>query len=93
MFLFGAECMHWRQGRPVGVYSKPGDTIPDGGTTARDVAEAREAMGIDWFRYRSATQEWNDLREAIPPAYTQYLGEQLLAALQTNGAADQTTGL
>ena len=36
------------------------------------VAAARDAMGIDWMTK-------NELNEAIPPAYTQFIGEQLLA--------------
>jgi DNA (cytosine-5)-methyltransferase 1 len=35
------------------------------------VAAAREAMGIDWMTK-------NELNEAIPPAYTHFIGEQLL---------------
>ncbi|SPX87653.1 DNA cytosine methyltransferase [Mycobacteroides abscessus] len=35
------------------------------------IDRAREAMGIDWMTR-------DELREAIPPAYTQYLGLQLL---------------
>lgn len=35
------------------------------------VAAARDAMGIDWMTK-------NELNEAIPPAYTQFIGEQLL---------------
>lgn len=35
------------------------------------VAAARKAMGIDWM-----VRE--ELREAIPPAYTEYVGEQLM---------------
>jgi hypothetical protein len=31
--------------------------------------EAKDAMGIDWMI-------WGELVEAIPPAYTQYLGNQ-----------------
>jgi site-specific DNA-cytosine methylase len=31
-------------------------------------------MGIDWMT-------WDDLREAIPHAYTEYIGAQLIAAL------------
>ncbi len=34
----------------------------------------REAMGIDWMTR-------DELSEAIPPAYTEFLGEQLMAAL------------
>lgn len=36
------------------------------------VAAARDAMGIDWMTK-------NELNEAIPPAYTRFIGEQLLA--------------
>lgn len=39
------------------------------------VAQAREAMGIDWMVR-------DELRESIPPAYTQWIGEQLLSALE-----------
>jgi|SRR5690606_15111381 len=34
------------------------------------VAQARKAMGIDWMVR-------DELREAIPPAYTEYIGKQL----------------
>jgi DNA (cytosine-5)-methyltransferase 1 len=36
----------------------------------------REVMGIDW----ATTQ--HELAEAIPPAYTEWIGRQLLAALE-----------
>jgi len=39
------------------------------------MANARQAMGIDWMTKK------NELNEAIPPAYTEYLGEQLFAAV------------
>lgn len=71
VLLFGTECQHHRQGRPIGVYGRPNDDIPSGGRTARTLAEGQAAMGIDWMR-------WDDLKEAIPPAYTHYIGEQLL---------------
>ena len=35
------------------------------------VAAARDAMGIDWMNK-------NELNEAIPPIYTQFIGEQLM---------------
>ena len=34
-------------------------------------AEREAAMGIDWMTK-------NELNEAIPPAYTQFIGEQLM---------------
>ena len=39
-------------------------------------------MGIDWMRWRSRTQEWNDLKEAVPPAYTEFIGEQLMQHME-----------
>lgn len=40
------------------------------------VQAAREAMGIPWMTR-------DTLREAIPPAYTRYIGQQLLAHLES----------
>jgi len=40
------------------------------------VAAARDAMGIDWMNK-------NELNEAIPPIYTQFIGEQLMSQLLT----------
>jgi DNA (cytosine-5)-methyltransferase 1 len=68
----GSICYHKEQGRPVGVYGSLADDIPQGGRTARTLADARDAMGIDWMR-------WADLTEAIPPAYTEFIGLQLLS--------------
>lgn len=44
------------------------------------VAAASDAMGIDWMTK-------NELNEAIPPAYTQFIGEQLKAQLFTRKAS------
>lgn len=38
------------------------------------VAAARDAMGIEWMTK-------NELNEAIPPVYTQFIGEQLMSCL------------
>jgi len=40
------------------------------------IAAARDAMGIDWMTK-------GELNEAIPPAYTEYIGKQLVQHLQT----------
>lgn len=73
--LMEPGCYHHRQGKPVGVYHQPRNAIPNGGTTAADLEDGRDAMGIEW------ASTWVGLKEAIPPAYTEYLGQQLLAAV------------
>ncbi|MGC1782699.1 MAG: DNA cytosine methyltransferase [Acidobacteriaceae bacterium] len=44
------------------------------------IAAARDAMGIDWMTK-------NELNEAIPPAYTRFIGKQLLAYLHATDRA------
>jgi len=48
---------------------------------AQSVEEARDAMGMPWA-------DWFGCKEAIPPAYTEHVGRQLLDHL----AVTQTTG-
>lgn len=71
VLLTGLPCDHRAQGRPVGVYGSPNDDIPSGGRTARNLEDGQDAMGIDWL-------PWSRLKEAIPPAYTEWIGKQLL---------------
>ncbi len=47
------------------------------------IAAARDAMGIDWMTK-------GELNEAIPPAYTKHIGEQLKAYIIQNEAAQNT---
>lgn len=68
--LVGTNCHHKQQGKPIGVYGSMRDEIPNGGHTAKTMTEANEAMGIDWLI-------WGELKEAIPPAYTHFIGQQL----------------
>lgn len=69
--LNGTTCNHKEQGRPVGIYGSMRDEIPGGGHTAKTIEQAREAMGIDWMI-------WGELVEAIPPAYSNWIGKQIL---------------
>jgi DNA (cytosine-5)-methyltransferase 1 len=72
--LTGSICDHKSQGRPVGIYGSMKDEIPGGGRTAHSMQEANQAMGIDWMI-------WGELVEAIPPAFTKYIGLQVRALL------------
>lgn len=67
--LSPVSCDH--RGRPVTL--SPGSNARKGRGGTR-IAVARDAMQIDWM-----TGE--EINEAIPPAYTEFLGTQLLAAL------------
>jgi DNA (cytosine-5)-methyltransferase 1 len=65
----------------IGVYGKHHDgrllwERKDGSQqrAASSLQQARDAMGIDWM-------EWRELSEAIPPAYTEFIGQQLHAHL------------
>jgi DNA (cytosine-5)-methyltransferase 1 len=71
---------------PIGVYGKAPDgrrlfTRADGTNqhAARGLAQGQAAMGIDWM-------DWHDLTEAIPPAYTEWIGAQLLDHVQAGAA-------
>jgi DNA (cytosine-5)-methyltransferase 1 len=71
-------CWHTGQAIDVTGHSKQGRTYRDG-SPHYGITEKRAAMGIDWMNR-------GELAQAIPPAYTQHIGEQLLAHL-TAGAA------
>ena len=76
--ITGSACDHKTQGSPIDVSGTGGRRVnrrPDdhGGNTnkPRNIQEARAAMGIDWMTRK-------ELSQAIPPAYTEFLGKQLL---------------
>ena len=72
--LFGLPCRHADVGRPIAVYGdhpqQPGDKSYRI-NRARTLEEGQAAMGIDWM-------PWRPLTQAIPPAYTEWLGRQLI---------------
>lgn len=51
-------------------------TVVGGGTTT--VECAKDAMGIDWPMFK------REVNEAIPPAYTEYLGRQIIVLKDTH---------
>jgi DNA (cytosine-5)-methyltransferase 1 len=57
------------------IAGQPGSASKSPMRAPRTLEEASEAMGIDWMT-------WDELREAIPPAYTELIGAQLLAHLK-----------
>ena len=67
--------------RPWGVYHVKGDSVPSGGRTARDAEHGRQVMGS----HRSLP--WDKLKEGFPPAYTAWVGADLLAHLATQAGA------
>lgn len=83
-WLLTPGCFH--AGEPVGVYGHGGavrlDTDRDRGRRGYQgfAQESRDAMGIHWMKR-------DDLAQAIPPAYTQYVGLQLIEDLNTTGVA------
>jgi len=52
----------------------------------RSVKAWREAMGIDWMLKKEITQ-------AIPPAYTKWIGKQILKELENGKIVSTTSGL
>ena len=84
------ECHHEMQPVVYGIYGDHGDggrqylrpgTGTQRGLKARDAAHARELMGIDHMK------QWDDLADAIPPAYTEWIGARLLEHLATSEVA------
>lgn len=81
-------CHHERQPVVFGVYGqhadRPGGWLrPNGksrGLKATSVGHAQELMGIDWM------SKWADLADAIPPAYTEWVGALLFEHLEVSAA-------
>ena len=78
--VLAVPCAHYAQPEPIDVTGTggptPGRQRTGGGVSRkpRNLDHARAAMGIDWMSRREISQ-------AIPPAYTRYIGE-CFAALE-----------
>lgn len=64
-----------RRPATVGVYGGTGESSHRDGIVMFDVNARREAMGIDWMTGA-------ELSQAIPPAYTEWIGRALVLHLQ-----------
>lgn len=74
--LMVPACAHGQQGQPVGVYGEGSSKSQKRGRKADNEAEVLEVMEMPWADRKGATQ-------AIPPAYTELIGHQLMSYLQT----------
>ena len=71
-------CQHATQRDVLGVYghSSPPSFTGQRGPRQATTAEARDVMGMPWATRRLG------ITNAIPPVYTEWIGRQLLAALE-----------
>ena len=82
----GCSCRWWRaRGAIAGVYGGdpcPGPQPASAEAATPPAAVAARLLGVDWMNR-------NQLAQAIPPAYTEHIGVQLLDYLRTQatGAA------
>lgn len=85
VLLFAPKCAHRSNEYTIGVYG----SRPDGRRVsyrrhrlcrvANSLMEAQIEMGIDWM-------VWDEITQAVPPVYTEYLGRQLLVAASAPSA-------
>ena len=74
--VYGGHGRDRRRIKPsVGVWGHAGGKSVRDGTQQFSTRERGEAMGIDWMT-------GDELSQAIPPAYTQWVGQRLLEALR-----------
>lgn len=71
----GGQNPERRKSMVVGVYGHTGGTSNRNGLSQFGVDIRREVMGIDWMTN-------SELNEAIPPAYTEFIGKHLIQALK-----------
>lgn len=80
--LLVPPCDHKGQGQPVGVYGGGTGKGQKRGRKVMSSAEAMEVMEMPWADRKGATQ-------AIPPAYTEFIGKHLIAHLAERQGASR----
>lgn len=74
VFLMSPGCACDNRPKPS-IFGHSGSWRIDGKNRAIPKAVARDLLGVDWMTDR------DDIADAIPPAYTEFIGAQLLAHL------------
>ena len=76
VLMLAPSCRHYSHPFPIGVtgHGAQGHEYRRE-TPVATQADRRQAMGIDWMNR-------DELAQSIPPAYTEWIGTQLLAALE-----------
>ena len=76
LHVWPVRCNHKQQGKVIGVWGDhPDPPRPYRTNCAVNLATARTAMGMGWTT-------WRELCQAIPPAYTKFIGEQIINMLR-----------
>lgn len=81
--VYGGHGRDRRRAKTIGVYGGghvTGLHRRERGERSFTAAEQREAMGIDWMTV-------DELSEAIPPVYTEFIGGQLLEVVRARSAS------
>lgn len=88
LFMGVPKCSHRENEYTIGVYGQR----PDGRRVsyrkhrlcraAKSLDEAQEEMGIDWM-------DWNEIKNAIPPAYTEWLGRRMMELTYQNSPTSE----
>lgn len=82
--LMAPPCAHHLAPEPIAVYGDHPQTSKERGAyrvrRARTLDEGQVAMGIDWM-------PWKELTQAIPSAYTKFIGSHLRERLSALGVA------
>lgn len=81
----GVKCQHRLKPRVIGVYGGHGrDRRRTVNTKDFSTTDRRLAMGIDWMT-------GNELSQAIPPAYSEFLGRQVIGHIKLHSKIKQLT--